>query len=119
MAYVTVGDLQVDEQLRTFIDNEALPGTGVEPDAFWHSLASLFERYGPRNRELLETRDRLQTEIDTWEKEHRGKRDQKAYEAFLTEIGYLVPSPTRSRSRRATRTPRSRASPARNWSCRS
>ncbi|WGF89968.1 malate synthase G [Marinivivus vitaminiproducens] len=93
MAYVTVGDLQVDAELRAFIDDEALPGTGVEPDAFWHSLATLLERFAPRNRELLATRERLQEAIDGWEKAHRGHRDQTAYEAFLTEIGYLVPEP--------------------------
>lgn len=88
-AYVSVGDLLVDARLRLFIDEEALPGTGVDPDRFWAGLDALMHEYGPQNRALLVARDELQAAIDEW---HRsGNGDGEAYVAFLRDIGYLVP----------------------------
>ena len=87
-----VGDLLVGSELHDFLVEEALPGSGVEPDAFWSALETLIARFGPRNRELLATRDQLQTRLDTWHREHRGQaHDPVAYRTFLEEIGYLVP----------------------------
>jgi malate synthase len=92
MAYLTLSGMAVDEALHRFIEDEALPGTGLEPAAFWTALRGLSSRFGPRNRALLETRARLQDRIDAYERENRGRpRDRAAYRAFLTEIGYLVP----------------------------
>ncbi|MCU0273455.1 MAG: malate synthase G, partial [Acidimicrobiales bacterium] len=87
-----VGDLLVGSELHDFLVEEALPGSGVEPDAFWSALETLISRFGPRNRELLETRHELQARIDAWHREHRGQaHDPVAYRSFLEEIGYLVP----------------------------
>src|SRR5690606_24374181 len=73
---------------------EALPGTDVSAEAFWAGLAGLVERFMPRNRELLEIRAQLQQKIDDW---HRANgplaTDRQGYEAFLGQIGYLVPEP--------------------------
>ena len=78
--------------LAEFIENEALPGTGVEPGRFWAGFAELVETMGPRNRALLERRAVLQGLIDEW---HGARADRSidptGYRAFLTEIGYLVP----------------------------
>ena len=84
--------LQVARELWDFIEGEALPGTGVASEAFWAGLSKLAHEYGPRNRELLATRETMQTQIDDWHKARKGKpHDAAAYKAFLTEIGYLVP----------------------------
>ncbi|MCC5977509.1 MAG: malate synthase G [Salinarimonas sp.] len=84
--------LAVDTTLDAFIENEALPGTGVTPDAFWTGLSALIHDFAPRNRTLLEKRAALQKQIDDWHRERRGKPfDLAAYKAFLAEIGYLVP----------------------------
>lgn len=84
--------LQVARVLLDFIEQEALPGTEIDSGAFWRGFSMLVERLAPVNRELLAERDRLQTLIDGWHKEHRGKPfDIMAYEKFLTEIGYLLP----------------------------
>ena len=84
--------LQVDAQLAAFIDGEALPGTGVDANAFWGGLSKLAHEFGPKNRELLDTRAALQAKIDAWHIEHRGQaHDHAAYKAFLQEIGYLLP----------------------------
>jgi malate synthase len=91
MSYVEAGGLRVDEVLHRFIETEALPGTGIEPAAFWRSLGEVMRRFGPRNRALLDKRAMIQAAIDRWEKEHRGQpRDVEAYQSFLDTIGYLV-----------------------------
>ncbi|MSU90533.1 malate synthase G [Rhodobacteraceae bacterium 2CG4] len=84
--------LQVEAALARFLEQEALPGTGVAPQAFWDALAGMVAELGPRNRALLETRERLQARIDDWHLERKGQpHDADAYEAFLREIGYIVP----------------------------
>ncbi|MFN0264538.1 malate synthase G [Tepidamorphus sp. 3E244] len=86
--------LQVDEQLASFIEECALPGTGVDAGAFWAGFASLVDDLTPKNRALLEKRGTLQAKIDQWHIERRGQpHDHDAYKAFLSEIGYLEPEP--------------------------
>ncbi|AJE48179.1 malate synthase G [Celeribacter indicus] len=84
--------LQVAPELARFIEEEALPGSGVSPEAFWEGLAGLVRDFAPENRALLETRERIQARIDDWHLARRGQpHDAAAYRAFLWEIGYLVP----------------------------
>ncbi|KYH43919.1 malate synthase G [Branchiibius sp. NY16-3462-2] len=89
---VNVDGLQIETVLYDFINNEALPGTGIEPDAFWSGAAKVITDLAPRNRELLAIRDTLQQQIDEY---HRQNPDLDAadYQDFLTRIGYLVPAP--------------------------
>ena len=42
--YITRGRLQVAEQLDNFINEQALPGTGVDRDTFWQGAETLFEK---------------------------------------------------------------------------
>ncbi len=89
---INAGNIQVAAPLYNFINNEALPGTGIEPDRFWSALDELVNTLGPRNRALLAKRDDLQVKLDAWHTENRDKGfDLTAYKAFLEEIGYLVP----------------------------
>ena len=89
---IEAGTLQVDKELYDFINNEALPGTGVSPEAFWSGFDRLVHDLAPRNRELLATRDDLQAKIDDWYQENRDQPiDLPDYKAVLQEIGYLVP----------------------------
>ena len=86
--------LRVAGNLARFVDDEALPGTGVDPGAFWRGFAALVQRLTPRNRELLAQRDRFQGELDAWHRAHPGPiRDMPAYRGFLERIGYLVEDP--------------------------
>ncbi|QJF50812.1 malate synthase G [Roseobacter ponti] len=83
--------LQVSPELAAFIEEKALPGTGVEAGAFWSGFSELVHEAGPENRALLEKREALQEKIDTWHRERRGQaHDHTAYVAFLREIGYLL-----------------------------
>lgn len=84
--------LQIDKTLCELIEGQAIPGSGIEADAFWASLSELAHEFGPRNAALLAKREDLQRQIDEWHKAHKGQpHDHQAYKAFLTEIGYLVP----------------------------
>jgi malate synthase len=86
--------LHVAPELKSFIEGEALPGTGVTPEAFWAGLSSILAELGPRNEALLAKRDALQARLDAWHQAHPQKPiDAAAYEAFLREIGYLLPEP--------------------------
>ena len=86
--------LQVDAGLARFIEGEVLAPLGTDPQAFWSGLAALLSEFAPRNRALLAKRDALQAQIDEWHTARAGKPlDQGEYQAFLTQIGYLVPEP--------------------------
>jgi len=88
-------NLAIDPALKQFIDNEALPGTGLEPAGFWEGFAQIVADFAPRNQALLERRDSLQAQIDAWHRENKGKVfDPATYQAFLTYIGYLLPRPS-------------------------
>ena len=87
---VQVGDLQVARSLSDFVNREALPGTGVDADAFWAGFESIIHDLAPRNRELVAFRDALQEKIDDWHRANPGPiADMNAYKVFLREIGYL------------------------------
>jgi malate synthase len=91
---VAIGRLKIAGVLHAFIEQEALPGSGVEPVAFWAGLEALIAEFAPRNRALLERRDELQARIDAWWREHKGQAfDIAAHTSFLRDIGYLVPEP--------------------------
>lgn len=86
--------LQIAEPLVRFIEEQALPGTGVSPDAFWDGMAAIYNGFAAGNAALLATRDAFQAEIDAWHDVRVGHPiDQAEYQAFLREIGYLVPEP--------------------------
>ncbi|HSU06803.1 MAG TPA: malate synthase G [Acetobacteraceae bacterium] len=94
MEYVDQGGLQVARVLSDFINDEAVPGTGIEPARFWHDFARLIHDLAPRNRALLDRRDELQKQIDDWYDTKRGKPiDPAGYQDFLRGIGYLQPEP--------------------------
>jgi malate synthase len=89
---VARGELRVAAELAAFLEEEALPGTGVAPDHFWRGFSELVHELGPRNAELLRRRDELQARLDAWHVKRRNQpHDHEAYKAFLGEIGYLVP----------------------------
>ncbi|MDP2770320.1 MAG: malate synthase G [Giesbergeria sp.] len=90
----TVHGLQVATNLYRFIEDQVLPGTGIDKSAFWKGFDAIVTDLAPRNIALLAERDRLQTELDTWHKANPGPiKDMVAYRSFLEKIGYLVPQP--------------------------
>jgi malate synthase len=91
---VATGNLRVAKVLYDFINNEALPGTEIDPDTFWAGVDKVVNDLGPRNAELLARRDELQAQIDKWHRQRVIEPiDQEAYRQFLADIGYLQPEP--------------------------
>ena len=90
--YVQVGSLQVAEELKSLIDGDICPGTGIEPAAFWASMESVLTDLTPKNKALLAKRDDFQAKIDEY---HKARADQPhnaaEYKTFLSDIGYLEP----------------------------
>jgi len=83
---------KVAESLYNLVEHEILPGTGIDADDFWESLANVFDEFTPKNQALLAKRKSLQEKIDAWHLAPENKTiDQQKYQKFLTEIGYLVP----------------------------
>ncbi len=82
---------QVATPLFDLVNNEILPGLEINKDNFWDSLADIFQEFIPVNQALLATRVELQQQIDQWHKAHNTETfDPKAYQAFLSDIDYLV-----------------------------
>ena len=90
--HVQVGGLQVAKVLFDFVNNEAIPGTGVSVEQFWAGAEKIINDLAPKNKALLSKRDTLQAQIDAWHQARKGQaHDAVAYKAFLQEIGYLLP----------------------------
>ena len=86
--------LSVDSRLAEFIEVRALPGTGLDAAKFWADFAALLGKFAPENAALLAKREDLQAQIDAWHEARAGQaHDPEAYQAFLRDIGYLVPEP--------------------------
>ncbi|WP_422385071.1 malate synthase G [Roseibium album] len=83
--------LQVANELFEFVNEQALPGTGVDQDHFWKSLSALVHDLAPENRDLLAKRDAIQEKVDAWHRANPGTPEMATYKTFLSEIGYLVP----------------------------
>ncbi|MBR8652306.1 malate synthase G [Achromobacter sp. Marseille-Q0513] len=91
--------LQVAANLNQFIEQEALPGTGLDAASFWQGFSALVHDLAPKNRALLAERDRLQAELDAWHRAHPGPiADPAAYRKFLEGLGYLLPQPAQVRA---------------------
>jgi len=93
-ARTTCHGLQVATNLYRFIEDQVLPGTGIDSASFWKGFDAIVHDLAPKNAALLAERDRLQTELDNWYRAHSGPIANKAtYREFLQGIGYLVPQP--------------------------
>ncbi|HID0498499.1 TPA: malate synthase G [Acinetobacter baumannii] len=88
-ARIQKGKLAIAKELYDFIENEALPGSGLDSETYWKNFEQVVVDLNPKNKALLAKRDELQAKIDEW---HRNNKfELGAYKAFLTEIGYLLP----------------------------
>lgn len=88
-ARIQKGKLAIAKELYDFIENEALPGSGLDSDTYWKNFEQVVVDLSLKNKTLLAKRDELQAKIDEW---HRNNTfELEAYKAFLTEIGYLLP----------------------------
>ena len=89
---VSHAGLQIDKKLADFVANEAVQGLQLTAEVFWQACADVLNAHRDTNKALLEKRETLQGQIDTWHKARQGQpHDVAEYKAFLNEIGYLVP----------------------------
>ena len=89
--YITKGSLSVSNELSNFLSTEVLPGLEISENHFWLSLEKIINEFSPRNKELLEVRESLQEQIDTWHLANPGQeKNLDVYKDFLKSIGYLV-----------------------------
>ncbi|MDR7236889.1 malate synthase G [Neobacillus drentensis] len=88
--YVKMGNLQVAEVLYHFINEDALPGTGLDREKFWADFETLFDDLTPKNNTLLARRDDIQQQINAWHRINKTFNFEN-YQSFLKEIGYLEP----------------------------
>ncbi|MFS8114686.1 malate synthase G [Rhizobium jaguaris] len=91
MSRIEKNGLQIEPVLYEFLVNEALPGSGVDPDAFFAGFSAIVHDLASKNRDLLAKRDRMQAALDDWYRKNGAPVDMAAYEAFLREIGYILP----------------------------
>jgi malate synthase len=90
--FVEIGGLKVNKELYHLVRDEIAPGTGVNADRFWKSFGEIVRDLAPKNRALLEKRDKLQKQIDQYHLARKGQPfNREEYKTFLKEIGYLVP----------------------------
>ncbi len=86
-----IGGIRVSSELYDFINEDVLPGTGIDQYSFWVGFAKIITDFTPRNQTLLEKRQHLQEQINHWHKAN-GAGVFSEYKAFLKDIGYLVES---------------------------
>lgn len=91
-AYAARADLSVAEPIVAFAE-ESLQRHGLDTDAFWNGVSRIVHELAPVNAELLQRRDELQSQLDSYHQAHPGQPDREGYQAFLTEIGYLTAEP--------------------------
>jgi len=93
--YIKKASLSVSAELCAFIENQVLPETGIKADRFWQGFSDIVENFMPLNRNLLEKRETLQSQIDAYhQKQTAHETDSSHYINFLREIEYLVDEPT-------------------------
>ncbi|WP_331372720.1 malate synthase G [Sinorhizobium chiapasense] len=91
MARVEKYGLKIDAGFHDFLVDEAMPGTGIDVERFFSALSELVHELAPKNRTLLAKRDDMQAQLDAWYRDNGAPVDLDAYEAFLRQIGYLLP----------------------------
>lgn len=117
--YVQVGGLQVAKVLYDFVNNEAIPGTGIVAEQFWAGAEKIINDLAPKNKALLAKRDELQAKIDAWHQARKGQaHDAAAYKASSRKSATCCHKPTISRPPPRTWTKKSPTWPARSWSFR-
>ena len=70
--------LSIGNALVSFTEEELLPELDISAEQFWNALSTLVSEFSEENRDLLDERQRLQSLIDAWHREH-GVGNPEAY----------------------------------------
>jgi malate synthase len=91
--FIKTCDLSVSNVLLNFVNKELLPGTGISKNQFWKGFSKSVHDLSPKNKKLLETREKIQKSIDSFHLERKSKKfNFNLYKVFLKKIGYLKKS---------------------------
>ena len=91
--FVKILDLSVSQVLLSFVNKELLPGTKISKDHFWKGFNKSIHDLAKKNKELIDTREKIQKSIDSYHLEKKGKKiNLKDYKNFLKKINYLKKS---------------------------
>ena len=91
MSLIDKNGLKISLKLFDFINNEAIPGTGIKIEEFWSNFEKTVHELAPINKNLIEKRENIQNKINDWHKQNAGKElNKKEYTKFLKSISYIV-----------------------------
>ena len=91
MKIIEKNGLKISSVMFDFVNNEAIPETGLDPDQFWAKFSAVVHEMAPTNKYLIEKRETIQKKIDDWHKSNKGKEfDKTEYIKFLKSLDYLI-----------------------------
>jgi len=91
MNVIDKNGLKINSTLYEFLNNEAIPGTGIDPENFWLKFEKIVHELAPINLDLLNKREEIQNKINEWHKSRFGKDlNITEYKKFLKSINYIV-----------------------------
>ena len=90
--YIDVGQIKIAKPLYDLVQSEVAPGTGRDADEAWMAFSQIVVELGPKNRSLLDVRERHEEQLSRWYRERKGQDiDPAEYRDFLLSTGYLLP----------------------------
>ena len=87
---ISVEKSKINEELYNFVNNEIIPGTGLDPNKFWKGFIDSANLLAIKNKALLAKRDSTQKKIDSWHSANKDNFSLESYKNFLQEIDYIV-----------------------------
>lgn len=87
---ISIQKSKINEELYNFVNNEIIPGTGIEVNNFWQGFMEAANKLADKNKLLLEKRDEIQKKIDNWHTSNKDNFNLENYKNFLKEINYIV-----------------------------
>ena len=91
MKIIEKNGLKINALLFDFVNDEVIPGTGINTEDFWNNFEKVVHELAPINKALIEKREKIQKQIDEWHKKNtNNKIDKKEYINFLRSISYIV-----------------------------
>ena len=91
MNKIKKGNLTINSVLLEFIDQEVIPGTGVNAEDFWNKFDLAIHELSLVNKTLIKKRESIQKQIDEWHLANKNKElDKNEYIKFLKSINYIV-----------------------------
>ena len=88
--FIKIYDLSVSKVLYNFINKELLNGIKISKSQFWKGFNKTVHELSPKNKKLIETREKIQKTLDSYYLNRKGKRiNLNEYKTFLKKIGYL------------------------------